>query len=176
MERKKNIHGGGSNTNKNGLSFEEKTNLLDALKDEKNIEIKNKNEIYVDNELFGFYYEKYKFYKDFLEKKLNINWKERVGRQMLPDAVFVNIKTKTVYIFEKKYQERSGSVDQKIETCGFKKNQYNKLLKNTDYLVQYGYLLNDWYCNKIYVDVKEHIIEEGCFFYINEIPKKEIGL
>ena len=129
MERKKNIHGGGSNTNKNGLSFEEKTNLLAALKDEKNIEIKNENEIYVDNELFGFYYEKYKFYKDFLEKKLNINWKERVGRQMLPDAVFVNIKTKTVYIFEKKYQERSGSVDQKIETCGFKKKQYNKLLQ-----------------------------------------------
>ena len=59
MGRKRNIHGGGANTNKNGLSFEEKTNLLAALKDEKNIEIKNENEIYVDNELFGFYYEKY---------------------------------------------------------------------------------------------------------------------
>ena len=37
MGRKKNVHGGGANTNKNGLSFEEKTNLLAALKDEKNI-------------------------------------------------------------------------------------------------------------------------------------------
>jgi hypothetical protein len=30
MGRKRNIHGGGANTNKNGLAFEEKMNLLKA--------------------------------------------------------------------------------------------------------------------------------------------------
>lgn len=176
MERKKNKSGGGFKTNFNGLSFERRTNLLDVLKNEKNIEIKNKNEVYVDGELIGFYYEKHKFYKEFLVKKLDIDWRERISRQKLPDSVFVNIKTKTVYIFEKKYQECPGSVDEKIETCGFKKRQFNKLLKNTGYLVVYGYLLNDWYNNEIYDDVKEYILEEGCVFYINEIPKKEIGI
>jgi len=39
------------------------------------------------------------------------------------DAIYV-MSNNTVFIIEVKYQEVAGSVDEKLQTCGFKLNQY----------------------------------------------------
>ena len=60
--------GGGSKTNLNGLSFEGRTSLIDSLNLHPNIEIKNNNEIHFNGVIVGYYFEKYNFYTDFIEK------------------------------------------------------------------------------------------------------------
>jgi len=44
-----------------------------------------------------------------------------------------------------KFQKVAGSVDEKLQTCGFKKRQYTELLKPLDINVEYIYILNDWF-------------------------------
>ena len=175
MGRKRNIHGGEANTNKNGLLFEKKTCLIELFKTHEQIEVNEKNQIIFNGEVIGFYTEKYNFYKDFL-KPFGINYKEILSKQLLPDSVFVNIKNKTVYIIEKKFQKSSGSVDEKLQTGPYKKRMFVKLCEGTGYNVEYYYLLNEWYSKDTYRDVKDYLIEYGCQFYTNEIPLHSLGV
>ena len=63
---------------------------------------------------------------DFLEKH-NIDWKKINSKKYLPDSVFYNRSNKTIYVIEKKYQAGAGSVDEKLQTCNFKKTVYKKI-------------------------------------------------
>lgn len=76
----------------------------------------------------------------------------------------------------KKYQARSGSVDEKLQTCDFKKKQYTKLFKPLNIKVEYYYVLNDWFRKPEYEDVFEYIESVGCKYFIEELPLDEIGL
>ena len=53
--------------------------------------------------------------------KKNVHWKTINSKKYLPDSVFYNLSNDTVYIIEKKYQAGTGSVDEKLQTCDFKK-------------------------------------------------------
>jgi hypothetical protein len=46
-----------------------------------------------------------------------------------------------MYIIEIKYQETAGSVDEKLQTCDFKKKQYERLLRPLKLIVEYCYVL-----------------------------------
>ena len=72
--KKPNKVGGGSKTNKNGLSFEGRTNLIQSLDNNKNISIVDTNKIYYSGKYVGYYCEKHNFYNLFLHKN-NIDWK-----------------------------------------------------------------------------------------------------
>jgi hypothetical protein len=174
MRRKPNRVGGGSRTNETGLSFEGRTDLLQSFNNHPNFDVID-NKVYREGILVGEYYEKHNFYSNYLEKK-GIKWRDIVSKKYLPDTIFVNIKNKTVYVIEKKYQEGSGSVDEKLQTCDFKKKIYQKLLNNLDVEVNYYYLLNDWFDKTVYVDVFNYIEEVGCKKFINFIPFEELGL
>jgi hypothetical protein len=169
-----NKNGGGSNTNLNGLYFEEKTNLINVFKKHELIEIIN-NYVFLNKEEIGFYTEKHNFYKSFLEP-FGVNYKNILSKKLLPDGVFVNTKNKTIYIIEKKYQQSPGSVDEKIQTGPYKKRIFSKLCENTGYFVKYYYLLNEWFNKSEYDDVKDYLIDSGCGVYINEIPLQDIGI
>jgi len=175
MEKKRNIFGGGKNTNKNGLMFEKNTNLVDALKLQEGITVDIDNRIYQNGELVGMYVEKHELYSKFLTG-LGVKWKDHISSKLLPDSVFVNLKNKTIYVGEKKYQQNSGSVDEKLQGCGFKKRQYLNLCGKINFKVEYYFLLNEWFLKDKYRDVKEYILESGCKYYINEIPMKDLGL
>ena len=86
----------------------------------------NDNKVYRNSSLVGEYYEKHSFYSDYLEVN-GINWRELVSKKYLPDSVFVNTQKNIIYVIEKKYQGGSGSVDEKLQTCDFKKKIYQKL-------------------------------------------------
>ncbi len=180
MIRKPNIHGGGFNTNIHGLNFEKRTDFLTSLQEHPYFKIDNitgiKN-IYYKKNLIGRYTEKKNFYKYFLIKE-GVKWTEVVSKQYLPDAVFINDINKTIYIIEKKYQQGPGSVDEKLQTCDFKKKIYKKLIDNCkhSYKTEYYYLLSDWFKRDEYTDVKKYIRSVNCKFFINRIDLSELGI
>ena len=174
MARLANTHGGGSKTNLNGLHFEQQTSLDDALKD-KGYSINKKGEVYKGEQKIGISAPKYELYKRILEPK-GVDYTERISKKMLPDEAFYNILNSTVYIIEKKFQNGSGSVDEKIQTCDFKKKQYTKLFKGLNIKVEYIYVLNNWFKNSKYKDELDYIISVGCRYYYNEIPIKFLNL
>lgn len=61
-------------------------------------------------------YKKQQLYTYFLKPK-NIDYRDYISAQLLPDnAIFVIIKN-TMFIVEIKFQQVSGSVDEKLQTC-----------------------------------------------------------
>jgi hypothetical protein len=89
---------------------------------------------------------------------------------------FVNYRDKTVYIIEKKFQSSAGSVDEKLQTCDFKRKQYKKLFSSIGYDIQYIYLLCDWFRKPEYRDVLQYIKDVGCDYYFNEIPLDKLNI
>ena len=163
----RNIYGGGANTNKHGLFFEQKMALSTAIENA-GFTIENK-EVIVDGEPIGMVLRQSEIYKKFLVPN-GVNWREVISGELRPDNAFINYKNKTAYIIEVKYQERAGSVDEKLQTCYFKKRQYTKLFSKVGYTVEYIYVCNEWYKKHKYEDVHEYIKDCGCQLFINEIP------
>ena len=54
--------------------------------------------------------------------------------------MFLNYTNKTIYVIEKKYQARSGSVDEKLQTCDFKKKIYIRLTKDLKKFMKIEYI------------------------------------
>ena len=160
MARLANTHGGGSKTNLNGLHFEQQTSLDDALKDKGYI-IDENGYVYKGNQQIGISAPKHKLYKIILEPK-GVDYKKIISKKILPDEAFLNLSNNTVYIIEKKFQNGSGSVDEKIQTCDFKKKQYQKMTKSLNMKVEYTYILSDWFKQEMYADVLDYIKEMQC--------------
>tara|TARA_B100001173_G_C15978631_1_gene543411 strand:+ start:217 stop:777 length:561 start_codon:yes stop_codon:yes gene_type:complete len=174
MRRKPNKVGGGYKTNINGLSFEGRTDLLESFKQNNIFKIQD-NKILQNNIFVGEYYEKYNFYRLFLEPR-GIDWRKINSKQYLPDSIFFNHKNYTVYVIEKKYQAGVGSVDEKLQTCDFKKKMYENLIIPLKMKTEYYYLLNDWFDKPVYKDVFSYIENVGCKYFINYIPLSQLGL
>ena len=85
-------------------------------------------------------------------------------------------RSDTLYIIECKYQQSPGSVDEKLQTCDFKRKQYRKLLAPLNIDVEYMYLLSDWFRNSKYKDTLDYIISMNCFYYFEYIPLEKLGL
>ena len=125
---------GGGNT-KTGLVFEGKTDLSTFLSVQKGYSVVN-DKVYYEGELVARIFKKHDFYKIFL-KELEIDWTKIISKQLLPDdSIFVIIKN-TLYIIECKFQQVAGSVDEKLQTCDFKRKQYQKLLSKANIDVEY---------------------------------------
>jgi hypothetical protein len=163
-----NKHGGGSQTNLNGLKFEQETSLYDILVSN-NFIIKDNYKIFKDGNLIGYYVPKHELYKYFL-KIHNIVWQNFISKKMLPDEAIFIISKNTMFILEKKFQSTSGSVDEKLQTCDFKLKQYKKLFSSISINTNYTYILNDWFKQDGYKDMLNYIIESGCSYFYNEIP------
>ena len=180
---------GGGNT-KTGLVFEGKTDLGTFLSQQKGysvatvtdkVSFKGKNikisirTAYYNGEKVAELYKKHEFYSSFL-KKLDIDWNQYISKKLLPDdSIFVIIKN-TVYIIECKHQQVNGSVDEKLQTCDFKKKEYKKLLSKANLDVEYIYLLDDWFRNPKYKDVLDYIHSVNCDYFFEYIPLYRLGL
>lgn len=173
MAKTPNIHGGGSMTNFNGLHFEQETSLDEALIN-KGYSIRD-SKVYKGTKIVGISAEKYKLYKKILEPN-GIDYAQIISKRMLPDEAFYNCCNNTIYIIEKKFQSGSGSVDEKIQTCDFKKKQYDKLFYLLNIRVEYIYVLNNWFKRPEYRDALDYINSVGCHYFYNEIPLEFLGL
>ena len=137
------------------------------------------------NTMTGFYFEdiatvkhnginvsKHALYR-FLDSR-GIKWEDILSRKLLPDEAYWNEETKTLSVFEKKYQQIEGSADEKPQTCGFKIQQFKKIGKAIGAeTVTYTYIFNDWFKQPRYKDMLEYIESvDGCgyiFFEGDEI-------
>ena len=122
MARKPNTVGGGSRTNFNGLKFEARADLRDAIAMHPVYDLRS-DKVYENGKVVAKYYEKHSFYKGFLAPN-GVDYKNYLSKKLLPDGAL--LVGETVYIIEKKYQAGAGSVDEKLQTCDFKKKQYIK--------------------------------------------------
>lgn len=156
---------GGENT-KTGLVFEKKTDLSELLNSQNGYKVENGN-VYFDNKLIARIFKKHEFYK-FLEDKLEIKWKDLISKQLLPDDSI--LISNIFYILEYKFQQVAGSVDEKLQTCDFKKNQYQKLLDSKNIKVEYIYVLGSWFEKSKYKDDLDYIHKVGCFYFFEPIP------
>lgn len=164
---------GGANT-KTGLVFEGKTDLATFLRSQKGYDVELDGTVLYLGAVVGRIFKKYGLYK-FLEE-YEIDWKVILSKRLLPDdSIFVIIEN-TLYIIECKFQQVAGSVDEKLQTCDFKKKQYQKLLSRANIQVEYIYLLGDWFKKPEYKDVLDYIISVGCSFYFEYIPLTQLGL
>lgn len=172
MPRNPNTHGGGALTNVNGLSFEQITSLDEVL-NQSGYVVTITGEVYSEDKLVGYSRAKHQFRK-FLEANgvdLSVN-----SDVLLPDNAFINILNETVYIIEKKFQSVASSVDEKLQTCPYKRRQYYKLVSQIEYDIAYTYVLNDWFKQPKYYDVLKFIKECGCYYFFNELPLQFLNI
>ena len=163
---------GGGNTI-TGLSFEKKRDILSILKTAKGYSIKG-NAILFSGKEVARSYKKYGLYK-FLESK-GINYINYISKRLIPDEALYVVVNNTLFVIEMKFQKVTGSVDEKLQTCDFKKKQYKKLMAPLNIDVEYIYLLSNWFKKREYKDTLDYIISVGCQYYFNYLPLKKLGL
>jgi hypothetical protein len=135
---------GGANTNINGLSYEELTDLKDKYK----TCVLNKSDNVHEVEFEGYERKLLKVNKSALHKYMKKKGEKNSELQPAagckePDEAYIDPEQKTVFIIEKKFQQTSGSVDEKIQTGHFKKMHYEELFPN--FKIYYIYCLSDWF-------------------------------
>lgn len=164
---------GGANT-RTGLIFEGRVDLATFLAQQNGYAVDNNGKVFYQNELIAQIFKKHRFYK-FLETR-GVDWKNIISKRLLPDDSIYVIINNTFFIIECKFQQVKGSVDEKLQTCDFKKKQYQKLLSTLNMEVEYIYLLNDWFQKPEYRDVLDYIISVNCRYYFEYIPLQVLGL
>ena len=95
---------------------------------------------------------------------------------MLPDEALYVIVNNTMYILEIKFQRVAGSVDEKLQTCDFKKKQFQRLFAPLNYEVEYIYILSEWFNTPAYKDVLTYINSVGRHYYFGYLPLQRLGL
>jgi len=173
---------GGANT-KTGIAFEGKVDLVTFLqtlkgyKCELNPNSRGKSywyDIYFNDDFIASSFKKHALYH-YLEIE-GVEWKDILSKKLLPDDAIYIIKENTIFIIEVKHQEVAGSVDEKLQTCGFKLLQYKKLFSQLNYEVEYIYILSDWFKKPEYKDVLDYILMINCKYYFEYLPLHKIGL
>lgn len=163
--------GGGSTIT--GLNFEKEGDILELLKKQEGYEVKG-NHIFYEGKEVAQSYRKNALYK-YLESQ-KIDYKKYLSKRLLPDEALYVIINNTLFIIEMKFQKVAGSVDEKLQTCDFKRKQYAKLMAPLNIEVEYIYILSDWFKKPEYKDVLDYIISVGCQYYFKYLPLQKLGL
>ncbi|PIZ87539.1 hypothetical protein COX93_00660 [Candidatus Nomurabacteria bacterium CG_4_10_14_0_2_um_filter_30_12] len=163
---------GGGNTI-TGLNFEKETDILELLRSKKGYTVKD-GIIYYNEKEVAKSFKKNALYK-FLESK-KVDYKKILSKKLLPDEAIYVIINNTLFIIEVKFQKVAGSVDEKLQTCDFKRKQYAKLMAPLNIEVEYIYILSDWFRHASYKDVCDYIISVGCQYYFKYLPLQKLGL
>lgn len=169
---------GGANT-QTGLRFEGDVDLRSLLNNIHGYKIKVQEGqagdfVYFHEELVARCFKKHQFY-GFLGEN-GIDWVGIISKKLLPDDALLVVVRETLFIIEVKYQQVAGSVDEKLQTCDFKRKQYLKLVKGLELKVEYVYVLNDWFKQPGYKDVLDYIHSVNCHYKFGELPLAWLGL
>ena len=163
---------GGANT-LTGLNFEKETDILELLRKTEGYSVEDHIISYKGKEVARSY-RKNSLYKFLAEK--GIKYAEILSKKLLPDEALYVIVNNTMYILEIKFQKVAGSVDEKLQTCDFKKKQYQRLFAPLNYEGEYIYILSEWFNRPEYKDVLVYIHSVGCQYYFKYLPLQKLGL
>lgn len=132
---------GGANTNKNGLPYEELTDL----QTEYHVHYTNKYSStisfnsYPDIEFISTNQSNmFKCMKQAMDSTIN-----KAHGCKKPDECYIDNSNKIIFIIEKKFQQVGGSVCEKIQTPDFKLWQYQRTFP--EYKIVYIYCLSSWF-------------------------------
>lgn len=161
---------GGSNTNKNGLKFEDDTKLDDKF------------QIYKDHsdKLEGIFNSSNKHWFQIKKNQFQLAMKSYRDDSVnnghgckQPDESYMSIseKEKRLFLIEKKYQECSGSVCEKIQTPDFKLWQYKRLYPDFD--IVYIYCLSDWFKENCKAEIEYLQHKQIPYFWGSSVTYKE---
>ncbi len=156
-----------------GLAFEGRVSLLSVFSRAQGYSV-NGDTISQDGKVIAQSFSKNKLYA-FLEEH-GVDYKTILSKKLLPDEALYFPAQKKLFIVEIKFQEVAGSVDEKLQTCDFKKRQYLKLFSPLDIEVDYIYILNDWFKKPEYRDVLAYINQVGCHYFFHTLPFEVLGL
>lgn len=131
---------GGKNTNKNGLPYEQLTDLKSHY-DVIISSVHHKEIIFHGYEVPITTTKQSNVFKH-LSKYISKDVEKAHGCKN-PDECFIDHKHKVIFILEKKFQQVSGSVCEKIQTPDFKIWQYSRTFP--DFEIVYMYCLSDWF-------------------------------
>ncbi len=171
--------GGGNTTT--GLRFEQRTDIRQIFENIEGysiIESTNRTgyEIWFNHEKLAYCFKKRELYRFLEQEPYCVNWQEHLSKRLEPDNALFVIVRDTLLIIEIKFQQVSGSVDEKLQTCDFKRKQYSKLVRDLGWRVEYVYVLNDWFRDPVYRDTLDYIHSMNCHYLFNEVPLAWLGL
>ena len=171
--------GGGNTTT--GLRFEQRTDIRQIFENIEGysiIESINRTgyEIWFNHEKLAYCFKKRELYRFLEQEPYCVNWQEHLSKRLEPDNALFVIVRDTLFIIEIKFQQVSGSVDEKLQTCDFKRKQYSKLVRDLGWRVEYVYVLNDWFRDPVYRDTLDYIHSMNCHYLFNEVPLAWLGL
>ena len=171
--------GGGNTTT--GLHFEQRTDIRQIFENIEGyslIESNNRTdyEIWFNGEKLAHCFKKRELYRFLEQEPYCIDWRQHLSKRLEPDNALFVIVRDTLFIIEIKFQQVAGSVDEKLQTCDFKRKQYSKLVRNLGWRVEYVYVLNDWFRDPAYQDTLDYIHCMNCHYLFNEIPLAWLGL
>jgi hypothetical protein len=167
---------GGGNT-KTGLVFEGRVSLTDLLARTDGYTINKEaigKSVYYQSKEIARCYKQHDLYRYL--NSVNVNWNVLISKKLLPDDALYVIHNNTIFVVEIKFQNGGGSVDEKLQTCDFKKKQYKKLFSQLNMEVEYIYVLSEWFKKPGYKDTLDYIISVGCDYYFGYIPLQRLGL
>jgi hypothetical protein len=199
-QARRNTHGGGANTNANGLEFEFGTDLKTSMEAAGfQIEVFNINgvkqvspmayQVYRSGRLVGYIISQWRLYDylNFIARSEDSGWTMNLSKKLKPDEAFFNVQTNSLHIIEKKAQAGTGSVDEKLQTFPFKIRQYKRLVEGLSVngqsiTVHYVYCLDRFFQKKEYKDLFDYMDEHGMTYFIQDadgslkLPLSLIGL
>ena len=169
----------GGGTTLTGLRFEDKVDFQQLIGAIPGYSVRKDHGkagmgVFFEDMLVARCFRKYDFYTFLSESK--VDWQNVLSKRLLPDDALLVIVRETLFIIEVKYQQVAGSVDEKLQTCDFKRKQYLKLVAPLGLKVEYVYVLNDWFKKPEYKDVLDYIHSVNCHYRFNELPLAWLGL
>lgn len=168
MRTKLNAGSGGAQTNVNGLHFEQLVLLSTLMEGSfnnyfiKDNSVFHRNKLTNTDDIVGIFDCKHGLYRFLREQIPSFVWSDFISKQLLPDQFLVI--NGIVNILEVKNQNGKGSVDEKLQSCLFKLQEYRRLIP-MKYQIKYSYLLSPWFNRPEYKDVKEFIRASGCDYF-----------
>ena len=157
---------GGAQTNANGLPYEILTSLDTEFTVTRNI---NKHiRIILFNGYNGnFVHTMQNGFKIYMRERNQINDNAVFPHGCKrPDECIIDEENKKLWVIEKKFQQTSGSVCEKIQTGIFKKIAYNRLFP--EYTVYYIYCLSRWLFDNISPITIEENINNGVMMFCGD--------
>tara|TARA_B100001540_G_scaffold69824_1_gene62912 strand:- start:2077 stop:2616 length:540 start_codon:yes stop_codon:yes gene_type:complete len=159
---------GGSNTNKNGLPYEKLTDLddktitLEKYKFSSKIIFNNTDKVFIKTKQYNLF----QYMKDEIDENIT-----KAHGCKNPDECYIDKESKKIFIIEKKFQQCSGSVCEKIQTPDFKLWQYSRTFPN--YNIIYIYCLSDWFKTNCIAELEYLNYKKIKYFWGNSKTYKE---
>ena len=159
---------GGSNTNKNGIPYEVMTDLDDRItiievkKFSSTIKFNGNEKIFTKTKQANLFKCMINEISEDIEKAHGCK---------NPDECYIDKESKNMFIIEKKFQQCSGSVCEKIQTPDFKIWQYSRMFP--DYNIVYIYCLSEWFKKNCVAELEYLDFKNISYFWGNSETFKD---